>query len=202
MKIEKIVYTGNVYNIEVEPTHEINDDKFYINTDTGIIVHNCHPRDNIALRWLAEDLNLGYDLFHAIMDSRDNQAKNIAEKLKTLSIENSMTVVIHGRAYKPNVPYTLGSYSELVASYLICDGIPVSYVDPLTGDTNFPTNPCVWLMAHDPLTTYGGTEFGKTVEYKFYCDIPTGSIIVDPWRRIKRLDGSTIIHYGNPRFKQ
>ena len=27
----------------------------------------CHPRDNIALRWLAKELNLGYDLFESIM---------------------------------------------------------------------------------------------------------------------------------------
>jgi UDPglucose 6-dehydrogenase len=30
----------------------------------------CHPRDNIALRWMAENLGLGYDLFDAVM--RDN----------------------------------------------------------------------------------------------------------------------------------
>ena len=38
----------------------------------------CHPRDNIALRFLAKKLNLGYDLFDAIMDSREKQAKNMA----------------------------------------------------------------------------------------------------------------------------
>ena len=27
----------------------------------------CHPRDNIALRYMAENLGLGYDLFDAIM---------------------------------------------------------------------------------------------------------------------------------------
>ena len=31
----------------------------------------CHPRDNIALRWMAEQLDLGYDLFDSIMKARE-----------------------------------------------------------------------------------------------------------------------------------
>jgi UDPglucose 6-dehydrogenase len=33
----------------------------------------CHPRDNIALRYMAENLNLGYDLFDSIMAAREIQ---------------------------------------------------------------------------------------------------------------------------------
>ena len=36
----------------------------------------CHPRDNIALRFMAEELGLGYDLFDSIMNAREIQAKN------------------------------------------------------------------------------------------------------------------------------
>jgi len=35
----------------------------------------CHPRDNIALRWLAEKLDLGYDIFDTVMSAREQQAK-------------------------------------------------------------------------------------------------------------------------------
>ena len=41
----------------------------------------CHPRDNIALRYMAEQLDLGYDLFAAIMDAREIQARNLAKEL-------------------------------------------------------------------------------------------------------------------------
>ena len=34
----------------------------------------CHPRDNIALRYMADKLNLGYDLFDSIMHAREIQA--------------------------------------------------------------------------------------------------------------------------------
>ena len=30
----------------------------------------CHPRDNIALRWLAEEYDLGYDMFSTMMGAR------------------------------------------------------------------------------------------------------------------------------------
>jgi UDPglucose 6-dehydrogenase len=39
----------------------------------------CHPRDNIALRWLAQEYNLGYDMFDTIMLAREQQARNLAE---------------------------------------------------------------------------------------------------------------------------
>ena len=46
----------------------------------------CHPRDNIALRKLAQDLDLGYDLFAEIMKARDMQAKNMADFLSHFEI--------------------------------------------------------------------------------------------------------------------
>ena len=158
----------------------------------------CHPRDNIALRYLAERLDLGYDLFHAIMHSRDQQAKNMALKLVALAKEHNLPVVIHGRAYKPYVEYTIGSYSELVGHFVEEAGISVAYADPLTGD--------VWggraviLMAHNPAVTYAGT--GVEIQpSEFYFNIESGSVILDPWRSIKDIAGSTVIHYGNTRIK-
>jgi len=41
----------------------------------------CHPRDNIALRWLAQEYNIGYDMFDTIMGAREIQAKNLANFL-------------------------------------------------------------------------------------------------------------------------
>ena len=55
----------------------------------------CHPRDNIALRYLAEKLDLGYDLFDAIVTAREVQAKRLAEKL----ISFNMPIVILGKSF-------------------------------------------------------------------------------------------------------
>ena len=54
-KIEKEHYTGKVYNLEVEPNDSHEDDQYYVNADNGLVVHNCHPRDNIALRYMAKE---------------------------------------------------------------------------------------------------------------------------------------------------
>ena len=157
----------------------------------------CHPRDNIALRWLAKELNLGYDLFHAIMHGRDIQAKRMAQKLVSLAKKHNLPIVIHGRAYKPGVPYTIGSYSELVGFWIEEQKHTVSYADPLTGD--IWAGRAVILLAHNNKVTYAGTG----VEVKpnnFYFNIEAGSVIVDPWRTTPQITGCTVIHYGNTRI--
>jgi UDPglucose 6-dehydrogenase len=161
----------------------------------------CHPRDNIALRFLANKLNLGYDLFHAIMHSRDMQAKKMADRLYELANEYELPIVIHGRAYKPQVEYTVGSYSELVAQYAAAMGIDVHYADPLTGDF-LPKNKmkAVVLLAHNEQVTYAGTGV-KAKNSGYYFEFAKGSIIVDPWRTTKEIPGCAVIHYGNPRKK-
>jgi len=161
----------------------------------------CHPRDNIALRWLAERLDLGYDLFHAIMNSRDRQAKNMADKLVALAKENNLPVVIHGRAYKPYVPYTIGSYSELVGHFVEAAGVKLMYSDPLTDDIVADGTKAVVLLAHNSAVTY----FGTGVEVKddeFYFKFGEGSVILDPWRTLPALAGMQVIHYGNTRINR
>ncbi len=157
----------------------------------------CHPRDNIALRWMSQNLNLGYDLFQAIMNSRDIQAENLAKKLVALSEEHNLPIVIHGRAYKPYVPYTIGSYSELVGFFVEKMGHRINYADPLTDDI-WKGGAAVILMAHNPHVTYSGT--GVTVtDSVFYFTIQPGSVILDPWRTITDIPESKVIHYGNTR---
>lgn len=160
----------------------------------------CHPRDNIALRYLAQKLDLGYDLFHAIMYSRDIQAENMAKKLVELSKKHNLPVVIHGRAYKPYVPYTIGSYSELVGHYVELAGVPLQYSDPLTGDTVSDGTTAVVLLAHNASVTYYGTGV-ETTGSGFYYKLGENSVILDPWRTTPPLQGMTVIHYGNTRLQ-
>jgi len=157
----------------------------------------CHPRDNIALRYMAEELNLGYDLFDSIMAAREIQAKNIALALiQQAELHNNMQIVIHGKAFKPNVEYCDGSYSLLIGHYCSQAGHEPVYVDPLTGDDYAPTEPCVFLLAHSASTTYQYT--GKDIADTLYCNVPVNSIVIDPWRAYVN-DDCHVIHYGNTR---
>ena len=154
----------------------------------------CHPRDNIALRYLAERLDLGYDMFDAIMNAREVQAENLAKELVKQASKNNMNIFIHGKAYKPNVPYCDGSYSLLVGYYCEQMGYIPTYIDPLTGDhANLVYG--VVLMAHNSSVTYPGKE----TEQRLYCTIEKGSIVVDPWRMFEKNSDLIVIHYGNTR---
>lgn len=154
----------------------------------------CHPRDNIALRFLSKKLNLGYDLFDSIMKSRERQAENLAKKLVRIAKKNSMSIFIHGKSYKPNVVYCDGSYSLLVGNYCKKLGVEPTYIDPLTGDDICGVYGVV-LMAHN-----SGITYGKEHKQKTYCKIEKGSIVVDPWRTFdKNTNGIKVIYYGNTR---
>lgn len=161
----------------------------------------CHPRDNIALRWLAEEYDIGYDLFDTIMHAREIQAKNLAKFLVDQALEHKLPVVIHGKAYKPDVEYCIGSYSTLVGYYVEELGLNVSYVDPLADDQSQVVkavdHPAVYLWAHNRKITYEYT--GEQQDTQAYCEIAPGSIIVDPWRKLQSSNGIRVIHYGNTR---
>jgi UDPglucose 6-dehydrogenase len=160
----------------------------------------CHPRDNIALRWLAENLHLGYDIFDTVMHAREQQAKNLARFLKKIQIEKNLPIFIMGKAYKPDVDYCDGSYSLLIGHYLEEIQAKYFYIDPLTGDKPpFTGMPVIAFLAHNREVTYGYT--GEQNDQEFYCELEPGSVIVDPWRKypINNINYK-VIHYGNTRL--
>ena len=147
----------------------------------------CHPRDNIALRYLADRLDLGYDLFDSIMTAREVQAERMAKKC--LEYGNNVTII--GKAYKPSVPYTNGSASMLVGYYIENHGGNVNYYDLNTGDTDLQSdNTDVYLIGY----------WEQWVE-----DIDWGTgrnyVIIDPWRKMSPKLGHRVVHYGNTRTK-
>jgi UDPglucose 6-dehydrogenase len=156
----------------------------------------CHPRDNIALRYMAQQLGLGYDLFDAVMNAREIQAENLAKELVKHASKNKMSIFIHGKAYKPDIEYCDGSYSLLVGHYCEKLGYPVTYVDPLTGD-NIEAVWGVVLLAHNKKVTYEYRGFDE--QQGLYCKIEKGSIVIDPWRTFA-MEDVTVIHYGNTRL--
>ena len=157
----------------------------------------CHPRDNIALRYLAENLDLGYDIFDTIMKARERQAKNMARFI--YDHREGLPVYIHGKAYKPGVAYLEGSYSLLVGYYLKEMGIDVTYIDPLTEESNPAVVQGCILLAHNQQVTYGYA--GVTDNQPAYCIFDQGSIIIDPWRSYTQNGNLKVIHYGNTRLQ-
>lgn len=126
----------------------------------------CHPRDNIALRYMAQELGLGYDLFDSVMNAREKQAENMA--IEILKYGNK--VQFSSDSYKPGVDYVDGSYSLLVQHYIKKHGgyvvkeNPMIYVLVHEGD-KVPNN----VPVFDPWRTYKGTNvvyYGNTRKNK------------------------------------
>lgn len=147
----------------------------------------CHPRDNIALRYMADNLDLGYDLFDAIMRAREVQAENMAKKC--LEYGNNVTIV--GKAYKPGVHYVNGSSSMLVGHYIEQHGGTVNYYDIHTGDIDLrPDVTDVYLIGY-------WEQYVQDIRFSNDCTV------IDPWRRITTEQHSgPIVHYGNTRQKK
>jgi len=136
----------------------------------------CHPRDNIALRHMAEKLKLGYDLFDSIMRAREVQAENLARELAS----HKLPVIILGKSFKPGVSYTDGSYSLLVGYYCEQLGATVAYDE-------IASEPSAYLLAHQGYYTAQLSQMAQ------------GSVVVDPWRSSKVPEGIDYIPYGNTR---
>lgn len=133
---------------------------------------SCHPRDNIALRWLSKELDLGYDIFGSLIQAREEQARNMATYVQYIADINGLPIVIVGKGFKPDVLYEDGSPSILVSQFINCTFDDFS-------------KPAVFLLTHSQQTTFDR----ENIEYSF----PEGSVIIDPWR--ERV-GSNVIHYG------
>ena len=126
----------------------------------------CHPRDNIALRWLAKDLGLGYDLFEAIMTAREVQAENMALAI----LKHGKNVYFTSDSYKPGTDLVDGSYSLLVQHYVVKHGGQIVY-----GFEN-PVEVIVRVHESDKISADNET------------------VIFDPWRSYPK--GKNVVHFG------
>lgn len=144
----------------------------------------CHPRDNIALSWLAKKLNLSNDFFDQIMKQREKQTDWFAELIIEKKIENC-DVYILGKSFKPETNITTGSPSILLENILKEKNInPICY-DPYVDSEKPSFKKGLYFI---------GTKHEKFVDFKF----PEGSVVLDPFRFInKNLKGVKIIRIGD-----
>jgi len=127
----------------------------------------CHPRDNIALRWLAKELDLGYDMFESIMTAREKQAENMALAI----LQHGKDIYFTSDSYKPGTSLTDGSYSLLVQHYVKKHGGQIVQ--------GFDTPVEVIVKVHE--------------NDQVQCDDSTK--IFDPWRSHPATDN--VIYYGS-----
>jgi UDPglucose 6-dehydrogenase len=135
----------------------------------------CHPRDNIALSWLARELDLSYDWFENVMVAREEQTEWLAELIERQHERRGFThnrVGIYGRAFKEGTNLTVGSPATLLAALLEERGFEVTMYDPyIDGDACPFTEPGVYFVA---------TKHPEFADPLF--EFPAESTVLDPWR--------------------
>lgn len=138
----------------------------------------CHPRDNIAMSYLAKKLDLSHNLFEDIMKAREDQTRWLAKIIEKAHRETGLDVVILGREFKPETNLDTGSPSRLLSNIL---GMP-----HFLGERGceIPESPRVFFI---------GTKHPEYAEVKF----PKGSTVIDPFRYIQEQSGVYIISLGN-----
>ncbi len=78
----------------------------------------CHPRDNIAMSWLAERLDLSFDPFTEVTFAREDQTQFLADLIVKELKDTDLPLVLLGKSYKPEVEMTDGSPALLLAEIL------------------------------------------------------------------------------------
>lgn len=141
----------------------------------------CHPRDNIALSWLAKKLNLSHDFFEDLMIAREDQT----EWLATLMEQYNLPKVILGKAFKPETNLVTGSPAVLLANILRERGSEVTCFDPFVDGSKTPNfGKSVFFI---------GTRHDLFQNWKF----PEGSVVLDPHRYIPDIPGVKVIRIGS-----
>ena len=152
----------------------------------------CHPRDNIALSWLSDELGLRFNWFDNIMKQREVQTEWLADLIEEHLDGRGINIL--GKSFKPETNITTGSPSILLKNILEERGHGVFIWDPYI-DEPWEEIKKMYddFCASDSHLYFIGTKHPEFTSFPF----EEGSIIIDPWRFIPNIDGCKVIHIGD-----
>ncbi len=145
----------------------------------------CHPRDNIALSWLSQKVDLSFDWYDNLMKCREDQTEWLADIIIENKIKNNLPVIILGKTFKKETNLVTGSPSILLRNILEEKGHEVAMFDPWIDQETPPLS--------EKAIFFIGTNHDLFIDYKF----PYGSLVIDPWRFIKQQEGIELISVGD-----
>jgi UDPglucose 6-dehydrogenase len=146
---------------------------------------HCHPRDLIAMSWLAQRLGLSTDVLGYMARAREAQSGWLADLVQQWADQTGLGVCILGKAYKPGSDLTGGSPALLLAHQLRERGLNLEHWDPHvdSGGTFAPEGPGVFVIA---------TRHDAFLHLRF----PPGSVVIDPHGYMPDQPGVTTIRVG------
>ena len=143
----------------------------------------CHPRDNIAMSWLARRLGLSHDPFGEAMIAREAQSTWLCNQILSYIAPYRKWVIIAGYAFKPGTNITAGSPALLLFHQLETE---------LAAMPNAP-HPILWDPHVDPMDRPFPLRTDEAAVVVIGCRHPEfvgwsgeglaeGSVIIDPHR--------------------
>jgi UDPglucose 6-dehydrogenase len=122
----------------------------------------CHPRDNIALSFIANEAGLSHNIFDDLMKAREGHADWLAQV--AIEFSGGLPILMLGRSFKPETNIETGSPAILVASIIKEKGHTVDHVEDQEDLSEYP---CVFI----------GTAHRRYKQYEF----PKGTTVIDPF---------------------
>jgi UDPglucose 6-dehydrogenase len=103
---------------------------------SGLISHNCFPKDVRALAHMADEAGLHPQLLHAVMDINHDQRRLIVSKLTSiLGSLRGCTIGILGLAFKPNTDDMREAPAVDIIRWVTSQGASVRVYDPVAAET-------------------------------------------------------------------
>ncbi len=145
----------------------------------------CHPRDQIALSWLAQEVDLSFDIFGAMVRAREAQTEWLAYLCFEAAALTRLPIVVLGKAYKRGTNLVVGSPALLLKSMIDEQSVQVACEqwDPHVDGSRVFADPAVFIIAtdHDEL---------------FAMSLPLGSVVIDPWGKFRDVSGIRVVRVG------
>jgi UDPglucose 6-dehydrogenase len=103
---------------------------------SGLISHNCFPKDVRALAHMADEAGLHPQLLHAVMEINHDQRRVVMNKLTSiLGSLRGCTIGVLGLAFKPNTDDMREAPSVDIIRWIVSQGAVVQVHDPVAHET-------------------------------------------------------------------
>jgi UDPglucose 6-dehydrogenase len=114
---------GYVYSLET--------DNQLLVAGTGVVVHNCFPKDLEAFIKISEQLGYDFELLKAVRTINEQQKRSVAMKIqRALWVVKGKTIAVLGLAFKPNTDDLRYAPALDVIDYLQGEGAKIRAFDP------------------------------------------------------------------------
>ncbi len=103
---------------------------------SGLISHNCFPKDVRALAHMADEAGLHPQLLHAVMEINHDQRRLVVSKLTSiLGSLRGTTIGVLGLAFKPNTDDMREAPAVDIIRWITSQGAHVRVYDPVASET-------------------------------------------------------------------